>query len=191
MTKDIRRAVLAVYARQALRGSMAAAFVILGASVAGAGSAPGLGYGIAAPLALAMPTEFLRRAVAHVRSVRGTTEIAGPEDFSRTPTRDMYFPHRTMADALHVVRGWTGADGVRVSEKVAGGFVVEGTRNGKWTNGKAVILLSETADGVAARLSGRISRFDGVDGGRSFGLVLYLRDLLEDSLPGVEQSSSP
>jgi len=184
VTSDIRRAVAAVYARQALRGASAAAVLILGASIAIPGSATGLGYGIAVPLAMAMPAEFLRRGAAHVRSVRGSTEITGPEDFSRTPTRDMVFPDRTMPDALRVVRDLARVDGVRVREKVAGGFVVEGTRRGPWPHGKVLILLSETADGVAARLSGRVPWFEGVDGGTSFGMMLALRELLGDSMSG-------
>lgn len=182
MMKDVRRAAFAVYARQALRGALAAGVVILGASVAGAGSAPGLGYGIAAPLALAMPTEFLRRAAAHLRNVRGSAEYTGPQDLSRTPQRDLVFSDRTMADALRTVRDLARVDGVRVREKVAGGFVVEGTRGGIWPHGKVIVLLSETADGVAVRLSGRISWIDGVDGGRSFGLLLALQGLLRESL---------
>jgi hypothetical protein len=116
--------------------------------------------------------------VAHVRNVRGSAEIVGPEDFSRTPTRDLVFPGRTMPDALRVVRELSRVDGLRVREKVVGGFVVEGTRRGPWPHGKVLILLSETADGVAARLSGRVPWFEGVDGGSSFGMMPALQELL-------------
>lgn len=167
-----------VYARQVLIGSVWSLAVVLGAVGADDEGLLHVGWTrIAGSVAVVLACCAVR-AMRQVRYVRARLEQTEPGDYSRRPRRDVALPGLDMTHALALVRDLVQDKVLRVEERVAGGFVVRAARGGVWSRATAHVLVAvRPQDGVVGmRIEGSVPLMQGADDGRTFLLVLQLRD---------------
>lgn len=167
-----------VYARQVLIGSVWSLAVVLGALGADDEGLLHLGWTrIAGSVAVVLSCCAVR-AMRQVRYVRARGEQTEPGDYSRKPRRDLALPGLDMTHALALVRDLRRDKVLRVEERAAGAFAIRAWRGGIWSRATAHLLVAvRPEDGVVGiRIEGSIPLMQGADDGRTFLLVLQLRD---------------
>jgi hypothetical protein len=174
----MQRALVGVYARQVLIGSVWSLAVVLGALGADDEGLLHVGWTRVAGSAAVVLSCCAVRAMRQVRYVRGRNEQTEPGDYSRRPRRDLALPGLDMTHALALVRDLERDKVLRVEERAGGGFVVRASRGGIWSRATARLLVAvRPEDGVVGmRIEGGIPLMQGADDGRTFLLILQLRD---------------